>query len=110
MTNLPTDQRLTFDTELTLSGPFTGTAQLIGTIGNEPVILMIKNQSSVTVFVADNNGSTKGTTMVSGESIIMDNRANSGRAPNMGFPIGTSFYVTGTGGTGAVKISVLYAK
>lgn len=110
MTNLPLDQRLAFDTELSVTAPFTGAAQLLGTLPNEPVMILFKNQSTVSVFLADNNGSTKGTTMVAGEEIIMDCRANNGRAINMGFPIGTPFYVTGTAGTGTMKVSVLYAK
>lgn len=110
MANRPFDQRLAFDTELSLSAPFTGVAQFVGTLTNEPVMILFKNQSTVSVFLADNNGSTKGTTMVASEEIILDCRTNAGNAPNMGFPIGTSFYVTGTAGTGTFKISVLYAK
>lgn len=110
MANLPFDQRLAFDTELSLTGPFTGVSQLIGTLSNEPVLILFKNQSTVAIFLADNNGSTNGTTMVAGEEIIMDCRANHGNAVNMGFPVGTSFFATGTAGTGSVKISVLYAK
>lgn len=109
MANLPLDQKLAFDTELSVSAPFTGSAQLLGTLTNEPVLILFKNQSSVSAFLADNSGSTKGTTMVAGESIIMDCRANHGNADNMGFKIGTSFFVTGTGGTGAFKVSVIYA-
>lgn len=110
MSNTPYDQRLYFDTELSLAAPFTGVSQLVGTLSNEPVLILFKNQSTVSIFLADNNGSQKGTTMVSGEEIIMDCRANHGKAVNMGFPIGTSFFVTGTGGSGFVKISILYAK
>ncbi len=110
MANLPLDQKLAFDTELSLTAPFTSSAQLVGVLQNEPVLILFKNQSTVTVFLADNNGSTNGTTMIAGEEIIMDCRANSGRAINMGFPIGTAFYVTGTAGTGAFKVSILYAK
>ena len=110
MSNQPFDQRLAFDTELVVNAAFTGVAQLVGTLTNEPVVMMFKNQSSVSVFLADNSGSTKGTTMIAGEEIILDCRANHGKAENMGFPIGTSFFVTGTGGTGAFRISVIYAK
>lgn len=112
MSNQPYDQRLAFDTELSLSAGagFPGTAQLVGTLTNEPVVIVFKNQSTVTVFLADNTGSTKGTTMVAGESFVLDCRANSGKAVNMGFPTGTSFYVTGTGGAGFVKISTFIAK
>src|SRR5580700_6319923 len=108
MANLPLDQKLKFDTELSLTLPQSATT-LIGTLTNEPVILMFKNQTTVTVFVSDNPGSTAGTTMLAGEEIIFDCRANNGTARNMGFPIGTSFYATATSGTGNVKISVIYA-
>lgn len=109
MANSPVDQRLNFDTELSVSAPFTGVAQLLGQLTNEPVMIMFKNQSTVNAFLADNSGSTKGTTMVPSESIIMDCRANSGKAVNMGWAVGTPFFVTGTGGTGAFKVSLTYA-
>lgn len=110
MSNLPLDQRLIFDTELSVTAPFTGVSQFLGTLPNEPVVLLIKNQSNVSVFFADNPGATMGTTMVAGEEIILDCRANHGKAVNMGFPIGTAFYVTGTAGAGSFKVSILYAK
>lgn len=110
MTNLPFDQNLKFDIELSITAPFTGAAQLLGSLTNEPVIMLIKNLSNVSVFFADNNGSTKGTTMAAGEEIVLDCRGNIGKAPNMGFPIRTPFYVTGTAGAGTFKVSVLYAK
>jgi hypothetical protein len=112
MTNLPFDQNLFFDTELSVTAPFTGVAQLLGILQNEPVIILFKNQTTVAGFLADNPGATKGTTMAAGEEIIMDCRANNGTARNMGFPVGTAFYVTGGGGLGAgsFKVSILYAK
>lgn len=110
MSNLPFDQKLKFDVELSLAAStFTGSAQLLGVLTNEPVILLIKNQTSVPVFFADNSGATNGTTMAIGEEIVLDCRTNSGHAMNMGFPIGTSFFVTGATGTGAFKVAVLYA-
>jgi hypothetical protein len=110
MTNMPYDQKLAFDTELSLSGTLlTGSPVLIGTLTNDPIMIMFKNQTSVSVFLSDNPGSTKGTTMAVNEEIILDCRANSGKATNMAFPIGTSFFATGVAGTGAFKISVIYA-
>jgi len=109
MTNLPLDQKLAFDTELSVSAPFTGVAQLLGVLANEPVIMFIQNQSSVSAFFADNAGATKGMTLVAGESIVLDCRSNAARAVNMGFPMGTALYVTGTAGTGAFKVAILYA-
>jgi hypothetical protein len=110
MTNLPLDQKLAFDTEMSVSAPFTGVPQLLGVLANEPVMILFKNQSTVPAFLADNDGSTKGTTMGASEEIILDCRANHGYASNMGFPICTPFFVTGTGGTGSFKVSIIYAK
>lgn len=110
MTNLPTDQNLKFDTELTGDATaFNGTAQLLGILSNNPVIILAKNQSNQIVFFADNNGSTKGTTMLPGENFVLDCRGNSGKAMNMGFGAGTPLYVTGPVGTGNFKVSILYA-
>jgi hypothetical protein len=110
MPNLPTSQRLGFDIELTIAAStFTGSSQLIGTLTNEPVMIIFKNQTNKSVFVADNNGSTNGTTMSVNEILLLDCRANAGNASNMGFPSGTSFYITGASGTGNFKITVLYA-
>src|SRR6185503_14103987 len=101
MTNLAQDQKLEFDTELTAAASaFTGTPQLLGQLTNVPVILLVKNQTNVSVFFADNSGTTKGTTMVAGEEFVLDCRGNNGTARNMGFPIGTPFYVTGAAGGG----------
>ncbi len=110
MTNLPLDQNLVFDNEMTLTAPWSGVSQFLGTLQNNPVIMLIKNQSTVPVFFADNSGSTAGTTMVAGEEIVLDCRANHGNASNMGFGKGKSFFITGTGGTGAFKLGILYAK
>jgi hypothetical protein len=110
MTNMPFDQKLAFDTELSIAAStFTGLSQLIGTLNNEPVVIFFKNQTSVSVFLADNPDSTKGMTMAIGEEIVLDCRANSAKAVNMGFPIGTSFFITGAVGTGNFKISIIYA-
>jgi hypothetical protein len=110
MANLPTNQNLVFDTELTLSPTFTNVPQLLGILQNNPVIILVKNQTNQTIFFADNNGSTKGTTMVAGESFVLDCRGNAGKAMNMGFGAGTAFYATvPAAGTGSVKVGILYA-
>lgn len=112
MSNLSLDQNLKFDDRMVLTAPWDGTPQYLGTLRNKPVLMMIKNQSDASVFFADNSGTTAGTTMVAGEEIILDCRANHGFASNMGFGIGTSFYITGeldSGGTDIFEISILYA-
>lgn len=114
MSNLPFDEKLAFDTELTVETPFTGVAELLGQLTNVPVVLFVKNQTTASVFFADNSGSTKGTTMAPGEEFVLDCRSNNGTARNMGFQIGTALFVTGLygddGGTANFfKVSVLYA-
>lgn len=104
-------QSAAFDTELRVTAPFTGVAQLLGTLTNNPAMLLVKNDSDTTVFFADNNGSTKGTTMVQGERMVLDCTTNrTGNEDTLTFNIGTQFYVTGTGGTGAFRVGVIYAK
>ncbi len=110
MTNSPLDQKLAFGLELSITAPFTGLAQFLGTLTVNPVILLVKNQSNVSVFFADNPGSENGTTMAAGEEFVLDCRGNKGNAVNMGFGIGTPFYVTGTAGAGAFKVSPIYAR
>jgi hypothetical protein len=104
-------QSAAFDTELTVLAPFTGVAQLLGTLTNNPAVMFIKNTSTVDVFFADNPGSTKGTTMVAGERIVLDCSTNrQENAYTLAFNIGTKFYVTGTAGSGSFKVSIIYAK
>jgi len=110
--NSPVNQNFIFDTELSLAATsfLVGVPVLVGTLTNNPVMILFKNQSDQIAFLADNNGTTKGTTMAVGEEIILDCRANKGMAANGAFPIGTSFYVTAPVGTGNFKISVIYAR
>lgn len=115
MSNQPFNQRLKFDVELSLTDPDNSGPQLVGTLTNEPVMMMVKNQTDSTVFFSDEENDENGTTMVAGEEIIFDCRGNHGVAVNMGFPVGTSFFVNVTdaviiNATGDFKISVLYAK
>lgn len=104
-------QSAAFDTELSVTAPFTGVAQLLGALTNNPATLFFKNDSDVEVFFADNDGSTKGLTMTAGEKIVHDNNSNrTGEVNALTWNIGTKFYVTGTGGTGAFRVGVIYAK
>jgi len=110
MANQPFDQRLKFDVELSITDPDDPLPLLIGTLTNQPVMLMFKNQTDSSVFVSDEEDDEHGTTMVAGEEIIFDCRGNHGQASNLGFPVGTSFFATADGAVGDFKISVIYAK
>jgi len=112
MTQVPTSNRLKFGTELSLAAAsFTGSAVLIGALEEVPMIITFKNDTNQTVFVADNTGSTKGWTMVTGEKIIVDCTANKGAsASHLAFVHGTYFYATAPVGTGTFRIGVLTAE
>lgn len=99
-----------FDTERTVTAAFTGSYQAVGTaLTQNPVIIIFDNQSTVTVTVSV-DGVNAWKTFVTSEALLLDLRANNGTAPNFSIPIGTQFYVSGTGGTGQFSIAVIYAK
>lgn len=103
-------QRMGFDVERTLTAPFTGVAQAIGSsLTENPVTIIFDNQSTVDVAIGINTTSTW-KTFVAGEVFVLDCRANHGNAPNWTIDIGTQFYGTGTGGTGSFRISINYAR
>ena len=104
-------QSAAFDVELTVTAPFTGVAQLLGILTNTPAILLVSNDSDTTAFFADNSGTTNGTTMVAGKQMVLDLNTNRyGTTDALTFNKGTKFYVTGSGGTGAFRVGVIYAK
>jgi hypothetical protein len=112
MTDAALNQNLAFGTQLSVTGPFAGTAQQLGNLANAPVAMVINNyQCTVPIFVADNAGSTNGITLGAGQAIILDCRNQQGKAPNMAFPINTPIYLTATGGAASDKvyISFVYA-
>lgn len=104
--------QLAFGTELSLAGSsLTGSAVLVGTLLEIPSVITFVNDTDQTVFVADNTGSTKGWTLITGKSIIVDCVTNKGdKASFLGFRKGTKFYATGPVGTGTFRIGVLTAE
>lgn len=108
MTN--NSQRMGFDVERSLSGAFTGTAQTIGTpLEENPVVIIFDNQSDVSVGIGV-NPTQIWKTFVAGQCFVLDCRANHGMAANWPVSLGTQFYATATGGTGAFRISINYAR
>ena len=112
MSNPIFSQQLSFGTELRKSATlFTGAPVSMGTLVEEPSIITFNNDSDQDVFVADNNGSTKGWTLIAGKSVIVDCVTNKGEhASFLAFKIGTEFFVTAPVGTGAFRIGVLTAE
>ena len=114
MTNLALDGNFLFDIELSISDtdipdPFTGSPSLIGVLENRAVILLVKNQTDRTIFFGTDEDGERGTTMVEGESFVLDCRGNQGRASNGGFAVGTSFFATvPADAAGQVVVSIIY--
>lgn len=97
------------DTERTVTGPFTGSFQTLGSVLSvNPIIMILDNQSDVDVEVST-DGTNTWKTFSAGEALVLDMRANNGLAANFTFPISTQFYVRGTAGTGSFRLSILYA-
>lgn len=108
MSNL--SQRMGFDIERSIVAPFTGVGQAIGTpLTENPVTIIFDNQSDVAVAIGT-NPTDIWKTFVAGEVFVLDCRANHGVASNWTVDLATQFYGTGTGGTGAFRISINYAR
>lgn len=85
----------------------TGANILIGTLTQNPVIIIFDNQSTTSVVISINSISWK--TFSPGEALVLDMRGNNGIAPNYTFDIGTSFYGNGAA-NGSFSIAYVYAK
>jgi hypothetical protein len=92
-----------------LSATMTGSTVLIGTLTQNPVLIIFDNQSTVSISISinDSSGSTVWRTFPAGEALVLDLRNQHGLAPNFTIDIGTSFY--GTGASGTFSISYVYA-
>lgn len=96
------------DTERSVTGPFSGVAQNIGTqLTVNPIIVIFDNQSTVSAQVSINGVLWK--TFAAGEALVLDMRANSGSAKTYTFDANSQFSLVGTAGTGSFYISILYA-
>ncbi len=98
-------QRAGFAAELT--AVMTGAAVKIGTLIQSPVQIIFDNQGTVAVAISVDGGTTTWRTFPGGEALVLDMRGNHGIAPNFTMDVGTTF--TGTGASGTISISYLYA-
>lgn len=85
----------------------TGANVLIGTLTQNPVIIIFDNQSTSSVVISINSVSWK--TFTAGEALVLDMRGNHGIASNFTFDVGTSFYGNGAA-TGSFSIAYVYAQ
>lgn len=109
MSNPYIGARVGFDTERTLSGPFTGVAQSLGIPTAFPALLMvIDNQSTVAVQFVVNGAVWK--TFPAGEALVLDLRGNAAHAPTFAADANTQFQIIGTGGAGNFSLAILYAR
>lgn len=90
-----------------LTAVMTGSAVLIGTLINNPDIIIFDNQGSASVAISP-DGVNNWRTFPAGEALVLDMRAAQGKAPYYSFPIGTSFF--GNGASGTFSISYIYTK
>jgi hypothetical protein len=83
----------------------TGSQVTLGILISNPCKIIFDNQSTAPVALTMSSLGTAQTwhTFPAGEAIILDNDLES-------FPAGTTFYATGTNGTGNFSISYTYIK
>ncbi len=97
-------QRAGFPIEL--SAVMTGSYVKIGTLTQNPTIIIFDNQGTASVAISVDEVNTW-RTFTPGEALVLDLRANHGFAPNFTMDKGTTFY--GNGASGTFSISYLYA-
>jgi len=97
------------DIERSRAGAFSGSFQTLGSVfSHNPVIMILDNQSTVSVEVSF-DGTNTWKTFSAGEALVLDFRANHGMASNFTLPINTQVYVKGTAGIGSFRLSMFYA-
>lgn len=94
-----------------LSASMTGSVVKIGTLTQNPSIMIFDNQGTVAVAVSvnDSTGSSVWRTFPGGEALTLDFKTNKGVADTWSPSIGDTFYGNGASG-GTFSISYLYAK
>lgn len=93
-------------TGIELAATMDGSYILIGTLPQNPAILIFDNQGTSSVEIST-DGVNTWRTFPGGEALVLDLRSQQGKAPNFSFPVGTTFY--GNGASGVFSISYVYA-
>jgi hypothetical protein len=95
-----------FPAELTAT--MDSTWKTIGSLTYVPVQIIFDNQSTVSVAISVDGGTTTWRTFPAGEALVLDMRGNKGLADNFAMQVGTVF--SGNGASGTFSISYLYAR
>jgi len=103
-------QRCGFPTELLVATA--DSTVLVGTLLFNPVLIIFDNQStaSVALSINDASGDTVWRTFPAGEALVLDLRAQQGKAPNFTIDKGTTFFATAGSAAGNFSISYIYAQ
>lgn len=96
--------RAKFGKQRTLTAPFSGAYQTVGSILDSiPNIMILDNQSTVAAEVSF-DGAFTWKTFAPGQALVLDFASD-----QMLVEQGTQVYVKGTGGTGSFYVSLVYA-
>lgn len=98
--------------ELTISAAtFTGANQLLGTFEHSPSMIIIQNETNVTVSVKrfEDNSET-GISFAAGVRLVLDMITNKAQAEFFSFPANNPIYVSAAAGAGDFKIAYIYGK
>lgn len=96
------------DTERSVTGPFSGISQNLGTaLTVNPVMMVMDNQSDVQVALYWNG--ILWHTFTAGEALTIGFKSEMGQAATFCPAIGDQFAVIATAGTGSFRISIIYA-
>ncbi len=98
--------------ELTIdASTFTGAAQTLGVFTEPPSMIIIQNDTNVTVSVRRfTDSSQTGISFGSGTKLVLDMETNRALADFFSFPANTTIQVSGTSGAGDFKIAYIHGK
>lgn len=93
------------------SATFTGSAQTLGTFAEAPSMVVIQNDSNVTVSLRRYADPTQtGISFVAGTKLVLDMVTNKANAEFFSFPANTPIQLSGAAGVGNFKIAYIHGK
>lgn len=109
---LPNRAQADWGTELSIdSATFTGSPQSMGTFVQPPSMVIIQNDSNVTVSLLQfADSSQTGISLVTGTKLVLDLVTNKANAEFFSFPANTPVQVSGAAGVGNFKIAYIHGK